>query len=346
MQVWNKLAVALGAALLAPLGARAQALMAVDAGGSTGASALSTGQLAELEDAAHEDRLEPLALELAGVGEARFEVSLGATATRRGLALDIAGGRPFGWALVTFEDGDEDGDGLTAGPTRELVRLDGDGAARLMRRDWRARRAVRALLQMPRPSGARAQLSTTLPSAATIPPPLSPIVGGSLVITEVMKDPTAVADSVGEWFEVRNLTGLPIDLAGWMLTDGASNTHMIPLSVGSFVVPARSYYVFGINANTAQNGGVLVDYRYSGFTLNNGADSIQLFDAAGVLVDAISYDDGIFWPDTAGKTLSLDRALVDPSANDDGGNWCNGAAPMGPTGTDFGTPRRANLVCP
>ena len=199
---------------------------------------------------------------------------------------------------------------------------------------------------MPGPSGARAALSATVPAAANIPPPVVPLVGGSIVITEIMKDPTAVADSVGEWFEVRNLTSQPVDLAGWTLTDGASNTHTIPVAAGSAVIPARSYFVFGINSNMAQNGGVLVDYRYSSFTLANGADSIQLFDATGLLVDAISYDDGIFWPDTAGKSLNLDRALVDSNTNDDGGHWCDGAAPMGTTGTDSGTPRRANLVCP
>jgi hypothetical protein len=343
MQVWNKMAVALGAALLVPLNVQA----GVQAGERADVLALDSLALAQLEDAAHEDRLEPLALELAGVGEARFELSLGATATRRGFALDIAGGRPFGWALVTFEDGDENADGVAGSPARELVRLDAQGAARLVRRDWRGRRDVRALLQMPRPSGVRALLSATIPAAATIPPPqVSSLAAPTVVITEIMKDPTAVADSLGEWFEVRNLTGQAIDLTGWTLTDGASNTHVILPTVGTVWIPARSYFVFGINSNTAQNGGVLVDYRYSSFTLANGADSIQLLDASGTLVDAVSYDDGIFWPDTAGKTLSLDRALVDPSANDDGGNWCNGAAPMGPTGTDFGTPRRANLVCP
>jgi hypothetical protein len=206
---------------------------------------------------------------------------------------------------------------------------------------------VRALLQMPRPTGARALLTATIPAAANVPPPqVGSLVAPKIVITEIMKDPTAVADSVGEWFEVRNLTGQAIDLTGWTITDGSSNTHVIQPTVGTAWIPGRSYYVFGINSNMAQNGGVQVDYRYSSFTLANGADSIQLFDATGTLVDAVSYDDGIFWPDTAGKTLSLDRALVDPTANDDGGNWCDGAAPMGPTGTDFGTPRRANLVCP
>jgi hypothetical protein len=89
-----------------------------------------------------------------------------------------------------------------------------------------------------------------------------------------------------------------------------------------------------------------VGYRYSSFTLSNGADAIQLLDASGALVDAVAYDDGIFWPDAAGKSLSLNRALVDVGLNDDGANWCAALSPMSASSSDFGTPRLANNVCP
>ena len=78
----------------------------------------------------------------------------------------------------------------------------------------------------------------------------------------------------------------------------------------------------------------------------NGADSIQLLDPQGLLVDAVLYDDGIFWPDTAGKSLSLDRALVDVISNDDGDNWCVGITTISASNADCATPRRANTVCP
>jgi len=66
----------------------------------------------------------------------------------------------------------------------------------------------------------------------------------------------------------------------------------------------------------------------------------------GALVDAVSYDDGVFWPDESGKSINLNRALVDPVANDDGSNWCSALTPATASNTDLATPRRANNTCP
>ena len=297
-------------------------------------------QLAELEDAAHEDRLEPLAHELAGTREPEFELAFGASPAQRGFALEVRGGEPWGWALLSF-------DSEHAPPTRSLVRLDGSGNARVVQRNWRAPSPVRATCRMRRPSGARAQLALTIPSVGSFPQASALALGsGPLVITEIMKDPTTVADASGEWFEVRNISSQAVDLTGWLLTDGTGNNHVIQSANGPVVVPPRSYFVLGNNANSATNGGVPVDYKYSSFTLANGADSIQLLDAQGLLVDAVLYDDGIFWPDTPGKSLSLDRALVDVVSNDDGANWCVGITTISASNADCATPRRANTVCP
>jgi hypothetical protein len=293
-----------------------------------------------LADAAWEDRLEPLAHELAGTVEPAFELQLGASPTQRGFALQLRGGEPLGWALLSFE-------GPHGPSARQLVRLDEHGAARVLRRDWRAVKPVRAKCVLQRKGGGRARLGLTIPESSSFPtPPLALTSASSLVITEIMKDPTAVSDSAGEWFEVRNVTSQPVDITGWLLTDGGSNNHVIASTNGPVVVPSRSYFVLGINANATTNGGIAVDYKYSSFTLGNGADSVQLFNPSGVLVDAVSYDDGIFWPDTPGKSLSLDRALVDVLSNDDGLHWCDALAPVHASGTDCATPRRANTVCP
>ena len=60
-----------------------------------------------------------------------------------------------------------------------------------------------------------------------LPPP-------AVVISEVMRNPAAVGDSNGEWFEVHNTTAAPVNLAGWTITDDASDRHVIK---GSLVVP-------------------------------------------------------------------------------------------------------------
>jgi hypothetical protein len=296
--------------------------------------------------------------------EPHLRLEVGRSPTRAGFALELFGGAPNGWALLELSGG--------AHTARELVRLDEDGAARVLRLDHALESPldvsctfsglpadaepssgsaavtgrVRARVQVPGRSAMLAQ-SRSLAGWGVPNSPFaaSSVAGTGLVITEIMKDPTAVSDSAGEWFEVRNLGASPIDLSGWVIRDSGSNSHTIPTTAGA-VVPPRAYFIFGINSTSTLNGGVNVGYRYSSFTLGNGADDIQLLDATGLLVDAVAYDDGVFWPDTAGAALNLQRALVDSTLNDDGANWCNSLNPISPTNPDTATPRVANNTCP
>jgi hypothetical protein len=296
--------------------------------------------------------------------EPHLRLEVGRSPTRAGFALELFGGAPNGWALLELASG--------AHTARELVRLDESGAARVLRLDhalespldvsctlsgWptdaqpssgpaAVAGRVRAQVQVPGRSAMLAQ-SRSLAGWGVPNSPFaaSSVAGTGLVITEIMKDPTAVSDSAGEWFEVRNLSASPIDLSGWVIRDSGSNSHTIPATAAA-VVPPRAYFVFGINSTSTLNGGVNVGYRYSSFTLGNGADDIQLLDASGLLVDAVAYDDGVFWPDTAGAALNLQRALVDSTLNDDGANWCNSLSPISATNSDTATPRVANNTCP
>ncbi|MDP7114508.1 MAG: lamin tail domain-containing protein, partial [Myxococcota bacterium] len=85
---------------------------------------------------------------------------------------------------------------------------------------------------------------------------------GDLVITEVMIDPLAVDDGAGEYVEIYNagLETLPLD--GFELSDGGADQHVITSGNQADVVPG-DYFVLGINANDATNGGVEVDYQYT-----------------------------------------------------------------------------------
>ena len=47
----------------------------------------------------------------------------------------------------------------------------------------------------------------------------------SIVISEIMINPSAVSDSYGEWFEVVNMTDMTIDLQGWTIKDGDDHHH-------------------------------------------------------------------------------------------------------------------------
>ena len=169
---------------------------------------------------------------------------------------------------------------------------------------------------------------------------------GDLVITEFMKDPTAVPDNMGEWLELYNTTSRPINIEGWTLSDDGSNKHTLANGKQLIVVPPGGYLVLGNNADPTTNGGVIVHHKYSGFTLANGADSIVLTARKGKLVDRVDYDDGIFWPDLPGMSISLHPASTNAYLNDDAGQWCHSTTPLFTGATDTGTPGAPNDPCP
>ncbi len=148
----------------------------------------------------------------------------------------------------------------------------------------------------------------------------------AVVISEVMRNPAVVSDSNGEWFEVHNTTSAPVDMAGWTLTDGASDHHVIK---GSLVVPADGYLVLGRDTDIERNGGAPVAYSYgNAFVLSNGNDAIIVSDQYGQRVDEMhwtSTDD----PRPNGASI----ALLD-------GRWCESGPQFGEG--DRGTPGAAN----
>ena len=168
-------------------------------------------------------------------------------------------------------------------------------------------------------------------------------VPGDLVITEVMQNPSAVGDSVGEWFEIQNVSGADINIDGWTISDLGSDSHVIS-NGGTLNVPAGGFVVLGNNTNTGTNGGTPVDYSYGGsWFLSNSGDEILLTDPSSVEFDRIEYDGGLVWPDPNGASMNLDPASTTTAANDDGANWCDATFPFGDG--DLGTPGAANTTC-
>ena len=245
--------------------------------------------------------------------------------------LRIDGGEPFGTALLKI--------GAPWRPAVVPIALDELGAAA---RDWPravaagfAGTSINAVIEGV--DGALHQARTSFVLGA---------VGaqrGDLVITEFMKNPSAVSDSNGEWIEIINVSPGIRQIAGWTLHDGGANSHVIqPNGPFLFLQPGQRM-VLGNEGDPALNGGVQVDYVYSSFTLSNGADEIFLTARTGQLVDQVVYDDSA-WPDVAGQAASLTPGAEDAFANDDPANWCS-AVSLLPSG-DAGTPGAANDVCP
>ncbi len=158
-----------------------------------------------------------------------------------------------------------------------------------------------------------------------------------IVINEIMQNPSAVADDQGEWFELFNASDSDVDINGWAIKDDGSDSHTID-NGGSLIISAGGYLVLGINGDIATNGGVNVDYVYSGITLGNSDDEIVLIYSDGFTeVDRVNYDNGATFPDPNGASMELNNPAND---NNDGTNWAEATSAFGDG--DFGTPGSQN----
>lgn len=172
-----------------------------------------------------------------------------------------------------------------------------------------------------------------------------PQLDGQIVVTEFMKDPTTVSDTKGEWLELHNPGSVPVDVEGWVLSDLGSDATVLDNSGLGIPIAPGGYLVLGRERDPNLNGDVRVDIVYTGFTLSNGADEIRLSKPNGKLVDELLYDDGVVWPDTAGRSISLSPDALDSRANDDGANWCHGDTPISGSNPNTGTPGKPNDSC-
>jgi endonuclease/exonuclease/phosphatase family metal-dependent hydrolase len=109
-------------------------------------------------------------------------------------------------------------------------------------------------------------------------------------LTEIMADPTAVADEFGEWVELYNSTKNPVDLNGWVLSDSGSNFAVLRRNGGLMIQPGQ-HLVIGLNSNPTVNGGVIVDHVVTNFRLTNNSDAVELYRGS-IKVDGVRYGAG------------------------------------------------------
>lgn len=122
--------------------------------------------------------------------------------------------------------------------------------------------------------------------------------GIGMRINEVLADPASditgdanrdgIRDSADdEFIELVNCNSVPIDLAGWKLSDLTSVRHTFPDS-GMVVQPGEYVTVFGGGDPTGFTGKVLVAST-GGISLTNTGDAVSLLDRSGNLVDIYSF---------------------------------------------------------
>ena len=171
---------------------------------------------------------------------------------------------------------------------------------------------------------------------------------GMVVITEVMKDPAAVADSAGEWIELYNASTSIVNIEGWTLRDNGTDSIVIQNGGNGVFLPSGRYLVLGANGDSLTNGGISVgyDWDWSLFKLDNADDEVVLVAPGNIEVDRIQYDNGFLWPDVTGSSLSLRAGVLSAAANDSGNAWCAASSVISTTNGDHGTPGVGNDTCP
>jgi hypothetical protein len=156
---------------------------------------------------------------------------------------------------------------------------------------------------------------------------------GKLAITELMPNPTQVGDVTGEYIELFNQTGAPIDMTGWFLTDRQGNTATF-----SGVIHPGDLFVVGVSGdlNGGQPGGapdaVWLD-TIGDFTLTDTGDTVTVLDAGGNPVTSANYEDGNTFGTGVAHELSIGNAHPKGQTTD-----AHTIAAIKPFGTNAGSP--------
>jgi hypothetical protein len=133
------------------------------------------------------------------------------------------------------------------------------------------------------------------PRPATATPSPTPTSSPGVRLSEVLPAPRAVdwdrngvANVRDEWIELYNGNGKTVNIGGWSLDLGRGRGRAYRIPRGTVLRP----------------GAYLVLYRLqTGLTLDDAAGQVRLLDAAGRLVDSVSY--GALLPDRSASRDAL-----------------------------------------
>ena len=158
---------------------------------------------------------------------------------------------------------------------------------------------------------------------------------GELVITEVMPNPAAVDDSLGEWFEITALAA--VDLNGLVAGQDPSAPKLRLAAPECLSLAPGDVALFARSADTAKNGLLPPLASTFSFGLTNSGGALFIGGPETVI-------DSVTWPAAAaGASLALDPAKTSAEANDDPASWCDGRDVYGDG--DRGSPGADNPPC-
>ncbi len=157
----------------------------------------------------------------------------------------------------------------------------------------------------------------------TASPPTVAAASATIQISEVESTPPS-GGNAAEWFELTNVSGAPVTLTNWTITDNNS-ADIIPtitINPGQYVVIAADVPAFLVD-HPGFVGAVELPSNNVGGGLADGGDRLELRDNSAVLIDAMSYGTDTthftLTPTTpAGSNLTYQRkSTVDHDTSED-----------------------------
>ena len=165
---------------------------------------------------------------------------------------------------------------------------------------------------------------TATPTAPSGPPP-------RIRLSEIMVDPAAVGDAIGEFVELANADTAAVNLRGWRLVDGGGRSHTIASDLS---IAPGAYLVLTRGDAAALAGYAPSHYQYTSLQLGNTAGSLGVWppgvDSDSPPLDMVAWGDGSAHAVRAGA--SLER--VDLATE----SWAVAALPWLAVHTDKGSP--------
>jgi hypothetical protein len=115
-----------------------------------------------------------------------------------------------------------------------------------------------------------------------------------VAFTEINYNPIAASYSAGDWIEIKNNTSAAIDLTGYVFKD-SKNDHVydfpsMTLAPNAYYVISNDLLLFGNRHPEVQN--ITGPFAFS----LGGTDAIRLYDANGILIGSVIYDQVAPWP--------------------------------------------------
>ncbi len=164
---------------------------------------------------------------------------------------------------------------------------------------------------------------------------------GEIMISEIHFHPKAVDDSVGEWFEVINLSARDLELEGLTISNGTGDSFRVSHFA---TLPIGGVQVFGAEGDGFASGGIIPDLVYDDVPLGNNGETLTLH-RWDLVVDEVHWTPGVGgWPVVDGASMVLDLAVAsDVQGNDLASNWCVSRSAFG--AGDLGTPAGPNDPC-